>query len=62
MAIDDAAIEAAFAECDIELAPNYSAIAKKHSLERTTFMRRYLGKTISRRKATYFYYSLLLKA
>jgi len=62
MAIDDAAIEAAFAECDIELASNYFVIAKKHSLERITLMRRYLGKTISRRKATYFYYSLLSRA
>ena len=62
MAVDDAAMEAALAECDVELAPNYSAIAKKHSLERTTLMRRHLGKTVSRREATYLYHSLLSRA
>ncbi|KAF8852747.1 hypothetical protein BDZ45DRAFT_97124 [Acephala macrosclerotiorum] len=62
MAVDDAAIEAALTECDVELASNYSAIAKKHSLKRTTLMRRHLSKTVSRREAIYFYYSLLSRA
>ncbi|KAF8851363.1 hypothetical protein BDZ45DRAFT_766907 [Acephala macrosclerotiorum] len=62
MAVDDAAMEAALAECDVELASNYFVIAKKHSLERTTLMRRHLGKIVSRREAIYFYYSLFSRA
>ncbi|KAF8848956.1 hypothetical protein BDZ45DRAFT_774312 [Acephala macrosclerotiorum] len=62
MAVDVASIEAALTECDRELVSNYSQIVEKHKLIRTTLMRRYLGKTVSRREAIYFYYALLLRA
>lgn len=59
MAVDEEVMEADLADCDKVLVPNYSAIARKFSLERTTLMRRHLGKTVSRREATYLYHALL---
>ncbi len=59
MAVDDASMEAALAECDRESVPNYARIARTHKLERTTVMRRYQGKTVSHQESYYLYYSIL---
>jgi hypothetical protein len=54
-------MEAAIAECDQFLKPNYTKITRKHTLERITLMRWHIGKTVSPREATYLYYALLTR-
>jgi hypothetical protein len=61
MAVEEESMEAAIAECDQFLKPNYTEIARKHTLERTTLIRRHIGKTISPREATYLYHALLTR-
>jgi hypothetical protein len=40
---------AAFAALDLQEARNYSQVAKKYKLERTTLAKRYKGQTVSRK-------------
>jgi hypothetical protein len=61
IAVEEESIETAIAECDQFLKPNYTEITRKHTLERTTLIRRYISKTISPREATYLYYALFIR-
>jgi hypothetical protein len=61
IAVEEESIEAAIAECDQFLKPNYTKITRKHILERTTLIRRHIGKTISPREAIYLYHALFTR-
>jgi hypothetical protein len=54
-------MEAAIAECDQFLKPNYTEITRKHTLEHIILMRQHISKTISPREATYLYHALLTR-
>src|SRR4051812_1348451 len=47
----NARMEAALAELEGETKPNFSEMARKHNLERTTLSKRFYGKTTSREEA-----------
>ena len=52
-------MKAALNALDRQLIPNYAAIAKEYDLERTTVMRRHIGRTTSRATTTSLFYKLL---
>lgn len=45
-------IAAVLADLESQVAPNYSATAKKHGVARTNLMRRFTGKKVSNHEAT----------
>jgi hypothetical protein len=58
----NARMEAAMAELDAQLKPNFSAAAEKWLLERTTLAKRWKGQTMSREEANLEYQQLLTNA
>ena len=52
-------IKAAMDQLDSQEVPNYAAAARAHNIDRTTLMRRYKGKTVSRAEATSTYHQRL---
>ena len=58
----NARMEAAMAELDAQLQPNFSAVAKNWLLERTTLAKRWRGQTMSREEANSEYRQLLTNA
>jgi len=57
--VDEQRIKAALNALDRQLVPNYAAIAKDFNLERTTLIRRHIGRTTSRATATSLFHKLL---
>ena len=58
----NARMEAAMAELDAQLKPNFSAAAENWLLERTTLSKRWKGQTMSREDANSEYRQLLTNA
>jgi hypothetical protein len=58
----NARMDAAMAELDAQLKPNFSAAAEKWMLERTTLAKRWKGQTMSREEANSEYRQLLTNA
>ena len=46
--VNEADMQAALAECNLHLLPNYSTIALSYNVERSTLSKRYYGQTTSR--------------
>jgi hypothetical protein len=57
--INEDDMEKALSALNAQLIPNYSQVAMKYSIHRTTLMRRHQGKTSSRAQATSLYHKLL---